>query len=72
MYIGDTGNQRIRKLTVSTGVISTIAGNGTVDSSGDGGEATAATFDNPSGVAINSAGLFISPPFLVFLLILHR
>ena len=44
VYIGDTRNSRIRKLTVSTGIITTIAGSSTSDSfSGDNGAATSAT-----------------------------
>ncbi len=36
--------------------ISTIAGNGTASSTGDGGLATAATLNNPNGIAFNAAG----------------
>jgi hypothetical protein len=36
LYISDTGNHRIRKVTAGTGVISTVAGNGTQGFSGDG------------------------------------
>jgi DNA-directed RNA polymerase specialized sigma24 family protein len=39
-----------------TGIISTIAGNGTVGYTGDGGAATAATLSNPTGVAVDSLG----------------
>ena len=56
MYIGDQGNNRIRKVTVSTGIISTIAGTGTASYSGDGGDATAATLNSPRGVVLDSAG----------------
>jgi trimeric autotransporter adhesin len=55
LYIADTGNNRIRKVTTA-GIISTVAGNGTPGSSGDGGLATAAQLDGPSGVAVDSAG----------------
>ena len=64
LYIADTGNQRIRK--VSGGVIITVAGTGTYDSSGDGGAATAAPLASPSGVAVDSSGnLFISENYRV-------
>ena len=56
MYIGDTSNHRIRKVTVSTGIITTIAGTGTGTYSGDGAAATSATLKNPYGVAVDSSG----------------
>jgi len=55
-YIADTSNERIRKVTISTGVITTVAGNGTVGYSGDGGAATSAELGYPMGVAIDSYG----------------
>ena len=54
LYIADTGNNRIRK--VSNGVITTVAGNGTAGFSGDGGPATSAQLNDPQGVAVDSAG----------------
>ena len=56
VYIGDRGNNRIRKVTVSTGIISTIAGTGTGSYSGDNGEATSATLYLPFGVAVDASG----------------
>jgi uncharacterized repeat protein (TIGR03803 family) len=56
IYIADTGNSRIRKVTSATGIISTVAGNGTFGYSGDGGAATKAEIGYPSGVAVDSAG----------------
>ncbi len=56
VYIGDWGNHRVRKVTVSTGIITTIAGTGTTTYSGDNGPATGATLYSPSGVALDSAG----------------
>ncbi|MDX2219215.1 MAG: Ig-like domain repeat protein, partial [Burkholderiales bacterium] len=55
LYIADTNNQRIRKVTPG-GVISTVAGNGVQGFGGDGGAATAAQLNNPQAVAIDSAG----------------
>ena len=49
LYIADTLNQRIRK--VSAGVITTFAGTGEQGYAGDGGSAVAALLDSPSGVS---------------------
>ena len=56
MYIADQYNHRIRKVTVSTGIITTIAGTGTGSYSGDTGAATSATLYNPTGVALDESG----------------
>src|SRR5262249_10921887 len=55
LYIGDTFNNRIRKVNRS-GLITTIAGNGTCGFSGDGGLGTLATICCPEGVAADSSG----------------
>ncbi len=57
VYIADTYNYRVRKITVSTGIITTIAGTGTTVFSGDGGVATSATLYYPKALAIDSSGL---------------
>jgi hypothetical protein len=54
VYIADSHNQRIRK--VSGGIITTIAGTGAAGYSGDGGAATAAQLSLPSAVTIDSNG----------------
>ena len=56
MYIADYHNYRIRKVTVSTGIITTVAGTGTPSYSGDNGLATSAALNYPWGVALDSAG----------------
>ena len=56
VYIADRSNNRVRKITVSTGLISTVAGIGTSGFSGDGGAATTAQLSSPAGVAIDAAG----------------
>ena len=55
LYIADRSNNRIRKVN-STGVITTLAGDGTKSYSGDGGAAAAARLSFPSGVAPDSSG----------------
>jgi uncharacterized protein (TIGR03437 family) len=54
IFIADTGNGRIRK--VSGGSIATVAGNGGFGYNGDNIAATSAEFTSPSGVAVDSAG----------------
>jgi uncharacterized protein (TIGR03437 family) len=54
LYIADSGNQRIRKVT--NGIITTVAGNGTYGFSGDGGPALGASFDGPTHVAVDAGG----------------
>ena len=56
LYLADFQNCRIRKVTASTGVISTVAGDGMQANTGDGGPATSASIDVPSGVAPDAAG----------------
>jgi sugar lactone lactonase YvrE len=55
VYIADMYNHRIRRVS-ATGVISTIAGNGSWGFSGDGGPATAANFNSPYGIALDNSG----------------
>ena len=56
LYITDLWNERIRKITMSTGIITTIAGNGTGGFSGDGGPATSAEINAPQGIATDGSG----------------
>jgi sugar lactone lactonase YvrE len=61
LYIADTGNNVIRKVSAGTGVITTVAGNGTSGSSGNGGAAGSAELASPAGIAVDLAGnLYIS------------
>jgi sugar lactone lactonase YvrE len=54
LYIADTDNHRIRKITGTT--ITTVAGNGEQDFTGDGSAATSAAIDSPNGVAVDAKG----------------
>ncbi len=69
LYIADAFNNRIRKITISTGIVSTVAGNGATTLNqdgdfalgtfgGDGGEATSAALNFPTAVAFDSSGTF--------------
>jgi glucose/arabinose dehydrogenase len=55
VYIAEYNNHRIRKVS-TTGIITTVAGNGTNGFSGDGFAATSAQLNFPTGVAVDSAG----------------
>src|SRR5271157_575443 len=55
LYIGDAGNQRVRKVSPG-GIITTVAGSASYGSSGDGGPATSAQLNIPQGVAVDAAG----------------
>ncbi len=56
IYIADTENFVIRKVVAATGIIQTVAGNGSGGYSGDGGHATRAQLKKMSGVAVDSGG----------------
>ncbi|MEW6544857.1 MAG: NHL repeat-containing protein [Nitrospirota bacterium] len=61
LYISDSTNNRIRKVDAATGVIRTVAGNGTRDFCGDGGPAVKACLAFPMGLAVDPEGtLFIA------------
>jgi sugar lactone lactonase YvrE len=61
LYFSDTFNNRIRRVTAGSGIISTIAGNGDKGYSGDGGPATEAALNEPYGIALDRVGnIFIA------------
>jgi hypothetical protein len=55
LYICDNANRRVRKMT-PTGIISTVAGNGTLGAAGDGGPATLAQIQGVHHVALDHSG----------------
>jgi sugar lactone lactonase YvrE len=55
IYVADTENNRVRRIS-TTGVITTVAGNGTSSSGGDGGPATNASLWAPRGLALDAVG----------------
>jgi sugar lactone lactonase YvrE len=60
IYIADSGSARIRKISAS-GIITTIAGNGTITLSGDGGPAVNGSVGNPVALALDGSGnLFVA------------
>ncbi len=64
IFIGDHFNNRIRKVDHSTGLISTIAGNGIIGFSGDAGPATSSELNYPIGVSIDaSSNIFVADYF---------
>jgi NHL repeat len=64
LYIADLNANRIRKVSSANGVITTVAGNGVGTYSGDGGQATNASFSSPASVTLDAAGnLFIADWF---------
>jgi sugar lactone lactonase YvrE len=56
LFIADSNNRRIRMVNLLTGVITTVAGNGTATDSGDGGQATSAGLFYPQALALDNAG----------------
>jgi len=64
LYIADSQNSVIRKVTAASGIITTIAGKGTPGFSGDGGRAVFAQLSHPRGVAVDAAGnVYIADTF---------
>jgi hypothetical protein len=58
LYVAATGNSKIRKIVIATGVVTTLAGSGTagaVDATG-----TAASFNSPFGITTDGTNLYVS------------
>ncbi len=61
LFIADSSNNRIRRVDAVSGIMTTVAGNGIVGSTGDGGPATSASLNTPTSVALDPAGnIFIA------------
>lgn len=56
LYIADRWNQRVRAVNLDTGVITTVAGDGIQGFAGDGGPATNAQLNFPTGIAVDGSG----------------
>jgi sugar lactone lactonase YvrE len=56
LYIADSGNHRVRVINLSSGIITTIAGNGGAGYGGDGVPAGTASLNSPAGIAVDAAG----------------
>ncbi len=64
LYIADQSNNRVRKVSLATGVITTVVGTGSADYCGDGMAATEAALSGPSGLALGADGtLYIADTF---------
>lgn len=55
VYLADTGNNLVRKLSAS-GIVTLLAGTGAPGASGNGGPATGAQLSGPTGVTVDAAG----------------
>ena len=64
VLIADTYNNRIRKITTSTGIITTYAGTGSESYSGDNGVASSAALFRPAGLGIDTLGKLLATPAL--------
>ena len=56
LYIADSNNNRVRGVTLATGVITTLVGSGVQGVTGDGGMARSAQLSDPLGVAVDTSG----------------
>jgi hypothetical protein len=64
LYVADQQNHRVRAIDLTTGIISTVAGNGTPGYSGDGGSALDASLHDPSGIGFDASGhLYIADTY---------
>lgn len=61
LFIADQGNNRVRKVSHETGVITTVAGSASIYGfAGDGGRATQAKLSLPAGIVVHNDWLYIA------------
>ena len=58
LFIADTGNHRVRRIEIGTGIITSVAGRGGSGFAGDGAPSSEARFDAPCGVAVGTTGIY--------------
>ncbi|AQT60288.1 hypothetical protein B0D95_09415 [Cellvibrio sp. PSBB023] len=58
LYVADTGSNTIRKIEIATGVVTSLAGRGSIGSAD--GVGTAAQFNNPTGITTDGFSLFVT------------
>jgi len=58
LYVADTDNHRIRKIVISTGVVTTLAGSS--DGYADHNTGTSASFDSPTGITTDGTNLYVA------------
>ncbi len=56
LYVADEFNHRVRAIDLTTGTITTVAGNGVPGFTGDGGPATASSLNRPAGLEFDAEG----------------
>mgnify|MGYP001168092468 CR=1 FL=1 len=59
LYVADYANHKIRKIVISTGAVSTLAGSGTAGSA-DNTDGALATFNNPAGITTDGTNLYVT------------
>lgn len=59
IYFTEYSTQRVRKIAVGTGILSTIAGTGTAGTAGTGGPATSAQVSDPAGLALDATETYL-------------
>ncbi|MGQ0521864.1 MAG: NHL domain-containing protein [Actinomycetota bacterium] len=56
LFVSDCGDHRLRRVDAATGIITTVAGDGTPGFAGDGGAGPQSQVNGPAGVAIDATG----------------
>ena len=64
LYVADLGNDTIRKIVISTGAVTTIAGQAGVEGYADG-TGTAATFYGPAGITMGGTNLYVTDDYTI-------